>query len=482
MTVSIRLVIKLVCIIAILYEPFRAVLMVFYVIGAELIKRAKHHRLRRRILKRIATLESGKSQEETHTSRRYPMKLKRILTLLLLPLYLVSIFTFPAGATADSPLPEPQSSISSDDRIHYININLDYGSSDCILIESGGETMLVDTTNPDLSTGGAQAIANDTANVNEAIRYLEARGIETLDYVVLTHNHSDHIGGVSRLCETGLISESTTVYYRCNEKTLEDDIYPDWENYLYLQRGLSAMEEVNAHVICLADENITQLNLQLGAFSIDFLNLDNDGDGVVDFDYENENNNSIVLRIAKGSVVTLLAGDIEAQVEAALAGQIGDIDVLKVPHHGNRTSSSYEFLRELQPETAILTANGYWQYGAYEYLSGIGTGIYTTGLCPGLAIVEVVGEDCYELLDAVPYTLTSDEGWHSWLDHSYYVSGGQVVRSSWEQLSGYWYYFDADGIMVTGAQTIDGTDYFFGYDGALVDNPPSSGMPRRHKW
>lgn len=333
-----------------------------------------------------------------------------------------------------------------DDKIHYINVNPD-SISDSFLVESNGQYLLVDTSNPDLATGGAQAVADDSANVNAVIRYLESLGISSLDYVVLTHNHSDHIGGVSRLCQTGFINETTTVFYRSGERTQEDITTPYWENSRYFRMAMDAIAAAGAKTVGLAEENLTEYELALGDFSIEFLNLDNDRDGVVDFDYENENNNSIVLLVTKGTVDTLLAADIEQEVEQALSRQLGKVEVLKVPHHGIRTSSSYEFLNVLQPEAAVITAYGYSQYGAYEYLKSIGTGIYSTGSCNCPAIVEFVMDDSYEIRSAGELTQSAEEGWHSWLDHYYYVENGQVLRDTWRTISGTEYYFDRDGIM-----------------------------------
>ena len=385
---------------------------------------------------------------------------------------LLSMLTCPgaaldAGTTASTDVSTTDD--QSNDRIHYIKIDTDQ-TSDCFLIESDGQYMLVDTSNPDLSTGGAQAIENDDATVNAAIRYLDSLGISSLDYVVLTHSHSDHIGGVSRLCEAGFIYSGTTVYYRSDAASMEDIWYPSWENGLYLRRGLDAITQAGATAVCLANENITDLTLTLGDFSIEFLNLDTDQDGVVDFDAENENNNSIVLKITKGSIDTLLAGDIEVEAEQVLAEQLGPVEVLKVAHHGNTTSSSYEFLKALQPETAILTSDGYWQYGAYEYLRYLGSWIYTTGGCDGDAIVEVVRDDSYDILHGIAYFTEVSEGWHAWLDHSYYIEHGQVFRDGWKLIDGDWYYFNQDGIMQTGQLSEHGTIYTFDENGALIQD------------
>ena len=398
------------------------------------------------------------------------MKKYRFLSIILCLTMLGSVLAQPVGARdigARRNTATNTEVLASDDRIHYISVNTEH-NNDCFLVESNGLYLLVDTSNPDLHTGGAQAVANDTSTVNEVIRYLDAIGVTSLDYVVLTHNHSDHIGGVTRLCEEGFINSATTVYFRTDAPTIEDVIYPSWENTLYLRRGIDAMNGAGAQLVCLAEENITEITLQLGDFSIEFLNLDNDRDGVVDFDYDNENNNSIVLLVAKGSVDTLLAADIEVETERELAQQLGPVEVLKVPHHGNRTSSSYEFMQAVQPETAVITSTGYWQYGAYAYMTNLGGTVYTTGACTGLAIVEVVMDDSYQMIDGVPYETTLSEGWHNWLDNYFYVENGQLIRNDWVRSGGNWYYFNEDGVMQTGEVTVDGTTYHFRESGEMI--------------
>ena len=370
------------------------------------------------------------------------MRRHNFFSLLTCCVFFISCFTAQSCAW-DAP---PARFDPTDDKIHYINVNPDE-ISDSFLVESNGQYLLVDTSNPDLATGGAQAIADDTANVNAVIRYLESLGITSLDYLVMTHNHSDHIGGVSRLCQEGFIDGDTTVFYRSGESTTEDITLPEWENSRYFHLAMDAVRSAGAKTVCFAETNTTEYQLQLGDFSIEFLNLDNDHDGTVDFDRENENNNSIVLMVTKGTVDTLLTADIEQVVELALAPQLGQVEVLKVPHHGIRTSSSYEFLKAVQPETAIITAYGYSQYGAYEYLQSIGTDIYTTGCCTEPAIVELVMDDHYEIRGASELTLSADDGWHSWLDYYYYVENGQVLRDCWTHIGRDRYYFNADGIM-----------------------------------
>lgn len=393
------------------------------------------------------------------------MKRYKFFSLLTCCVFLISIFSSQSYAQDWKPV----HSGSTDDKIHYININPD-ATSDSFLVESNGQYLLVDTSNPDLATGGAQAIADDTANVNAVIAYLSDLGISSLDYVVMTHNHSDHIGGVTRLCQEGFINADTTVFYRSTETTQEEITVPHWENARYFQMAIDAVTDAGAKTVCLAQENITEYQLQLGDFSIEFLNLDNDHDGTVDFDYEIENNNSIVLLVTKGTVDTLLTADIEQAVELALSQQLDKIEVLKVPHHGNRTSSSYEFLKSLQPETAVITAYGYVQSSAYAYLQNIGTDIYTTGNSSDSAIVELVMDDGYEIQGAAELAQSAEDGWYTWLDHDCYVENGQIFRDGWKRIGRNWYYFNEDGVMQTDDLVENGRIYSFRSTGEWIRN------------
>ena len=101
-------------------------------------------------------------------------------------------------------------------------------------------------------------------------------------------------------------------------------------------------------------------------------------------------------------------------------------------------------------------------------MTNLGGTVYTTGACTGLAIVEVVMDDSYQMIDGVPYETTLSEGWHNWLDNYFYVENGQLIRNDWVRSSGNWYYFNEDGVMQTGEVTVDGTTYHFRESGEMI--------------
>ena len=399
-------------------------------------------------------------------------RLSVLLAAVLLSLWACSVMAsaYDPNAAVVQRLTSEFFEASNQDRIHYIALNTTW-ASDSFLIESEGVTMLVDTGNPDPPTGGMQAIFVDSGNVNCVADYLYEQEIGELDYVVLTHNHSDHIGGVQRLVERGYIGPNTTVYYRSTMATVEETEEPTWDNRYYIETALAALESVGANTVCLQDEGITELTVPVGNFSVEFLNLDNDGDGVVDFHTENENFNSIVLKVTKGTVDTLLTADIELENEQALLEcmpDLSEIEVLKAPHHGSTTSSCYEFLKAMQPESVIVTSFRYRQGGAYEYLQTTGSKIYTTSLCTGSAIVENVFDDYYTIKYGQLYLEDGNGGWLEWFDHFMYIEDGKPVLNGWKEIDHARYYFDDDGIMQTGWLKLDGKTYYLQEDGKMA--------------
>lgn len=165
--------------------------------------------------------------------------------------------------------------------------------------------------------------------------HLKTKGIEKLDAVILSHPHADHIGGIIDLIEKIPID----VIYNSGYQ-YESNLY---QNYIALAK----------------EKSIPVKSLQAGdSLSIDpallFLVLGPDGN-IYNSD---PNEHSVVLNVIYGESEFLFTGDAGIHQEERLLHQYGDLldtDVLKVGHHGSRTSSGIQFLNEVTPKLAVIS-------------------------------------------------------------------------------------------------------------------------------
>ncbi len=177
------------------------------------------------------------------------------------------------------------------DYVSFINV----GQGDAILIENQGMTLLVDT-------GG-----NTKFDIAEEslLPFFKKRRISYIDYFIASHNDFDHIGGLSTLLENNYI-----------KKVVTDDDFP----------------------LKLKTCQVTDLNIYKNKFS-------------------DENNKSRVLSFNLLNKSFLLMGDAGIEVEDLLlkSSKLISHDIIKIGHHGSKTSSSYSFLKMVHPQEAIIS-------------------------------------------------------------------------------------------------------------------------------
>jgi competence protein ComEC len=205
--------------------------------------------------------------------------------------------------------------------VHFIDV----GQADCALVECGGQTMLID--------GG------NVADSSLVVSYLQGQGVEYLDYVVCTHAHEDHVGGLSgplNTCTVGTVLSPVTQY--------DSKAFSDFVKYTQKQ-GLELTVPSAGDAFSLGGAQVTVL-------------------GPV-ADYEETNDTSIVLRVDFGKTSFLFTGDMERAAEEDLIASGCDLSatVLKVGHHGSSTSSSYVFLRQVMPTYAVISVGADNSYG-----------------------------------------------------------------------------------------------------------------------
>lgn len=134
------------------------------------------------------------------------------------------------------------------DQIHFLST----GWSDSFLIESNNHYGLIDSSNPNDTS--IQSIPDIKRNVTAVINYLNKYKIKTLDFIISTHSHSDHIGGMPMIANAGFATHKTVYYYRPYIGTDEDQQYPEWENLQYYQKAINSMKMKKAQLADVTDQ------------------------------------------------------------------------------------------------------------------------------------------------------------------------------------------------------------------------------------
>jgi competence protein ComEC len=259
---------------------------------------------------------------------------------------------------------------------------LDVGEGDCIFVRApNGWTMLIDGGTHE--GGGETSAGSSPRDVGERVilPFLLTQGVTRLDAMILTHPHSDHVNGLAT------VVRSLSVGKILDGQQKGDD--PSYERFLYearlkrvpvlrARRGqvLDLGSGVKAHVLAPLEPPMQNTRSDL-------------------------NNNSIAIKITYRQVNVLLTGDMEEEAEMRLC-QRGDnlrSTVLKVAHHGGRTSSTPEFLRAVRPRIAIIscgTRNPFQHpnHETLQRLEQVGAQIYRTDV-HGAVTVRTDGRGCW---------------------------------------------------------------------------------------
>lgn len=217
---------------------------------------------------------------------------------------------------------------------------LDVGQADAILLQDGKRNIMVDVGNDVKDkvgdSGGRQAL----------IKALDKAGVNRIKTVFVTHHHRDHMGnimyvrgkyGVSNIYDSGYVNNG----YKASV-ALNSDLRAGRYNGQALKAGDKITIDKNYYIEVLAP-----------------------GDFLSKRDLKNMNNTSLVLMLHYGSFKMLLTGDAEAPVEDALQQKYGtdlQADVLKVGHHGSKTSSYWPFVSKVKPKYALISCGDFSIY------------------------------------------------------------------------------------------------------------------------
>ena len=206
---------------------------------------------------------------------------------------------------------------------------IDVGQGNCTLLKCGDKAILVDSG----EVGAAQTVIN----------YIKNQNIKTLDCVLVTHPHSDHMGAMTKLLYEFKIKDVIM-------PEIPEEIIPTSKTY---EKFLVAVSE-NAENVIAAKPGET---FSYGEMKMEiFAPLR---------DYEDLNDMSAVTRISYGDTSVMFTGDATATVEKDLLKKNIDYSatILNVGHHGSKTSTSKSWLKAVDPEYAVICCGLNNDYG-----------------------------------------------------------------------------------------------------------------------
>lgn len=214
--------------------------------------------------------------------------------------------------------------LNTDNNILKIHV-IDVGQADSIFIElPTKESMLID--------------AGNNSDDDLVVDYIKSLSYDKIDYVIGTHPHEDHIGGLDTVINTFEIGKVYLPKAQNNTKTFEDVILSIKNKNLKINTAVAGVNIINGDdlkVNIISPQNKT---------------------------YEDFNHYSAVIKLEYGNNSFVLMGDAEKINEEEITWNV-DVDVIKIGHHGSNTSSSEEFIKKVSPKYAIISVGKDNEYG-----------------------------------------------------------------------------------------------------------------------
>lgn len=247
----------------------------------------------------------------------------------LIPLVLACILVFAAGYLKNSdekPVQSGQTLSGEMLAVRYIDV----GQGDCELITfPDGRNMLIDAG----TTDSEKALPD----------YLRSIGVEKLDYVIGTHPHEDHIGGMDTVINSFDIGE------------------------IYMPKATTTTKTYKDVLTAVKNKGLTINTAKAGKIIIDEYDIKAELLAPVNDNYEGLNNYSAVLKLQFKDTSFLFTGDAEKLSEDEMLKAAGKTklkcDVLKVGHHGSSTSTTEKFLNAVSPSFAVISCETGNSYG-----------------------------------------------------------------------------------------------------------------------
>lgn len=268
-----------------------------------------------------------------------------VAVIIALAAAIVTQFTDLGDKIKQSTGLSPKPASSADLSVHFIDVD----QGDCTLVMCEGHNMLID--------------AGESDQGDKVVEYLEAQGVTSLDIVIGTHPHSDHIGGLRTVVESDIEIGKIIM------PKLPDEQVPTSYTYTKLLKAI-------------INKGLTVTNADDSTFEL--------GSAVINTytpkqTYSDLNDYSVTAKITHGDNSFLVTGDLTKKSEKELVNRGCDLSakVLQVCHHGSRESSSELFLSAVNPSYAVIQCGSGNSYGhphdeALERINEFTSEIYST--------------------------------------------------------------------------------------------------------
>lgn len=420
-----------------------------------------------------------------------------------------------------------QAQESSGNKIHFINVQ--EGGSDAIILESNGHFAMVDTGEdydfPDGSDSRypwREGIETSYKHVltDRVFRRLKELGVQKLDFILVTHTHSDHIGNVDELLSTYPVDRVYLKKYSDNRITNSERL---WDNLYGYDKVLQTASEKGVSVI----QNITQgdAHFQFGDMDIELYNYENETDSSGELKkIWDDNSNSLISVVKVNGKKIYLGGDLDNVhgAEDKYGPLIGKVDLMKFNHHlDTKNSNTKNFIKNLSPEIIVQTSSS--PIGSYDSGQEINREYISWLESMGIQHINAASKD----YDATVFDIRQDglvnistsykpipsfqAGWHKssygnwwyqapdstgeyavgwneikgewyyfnqtgillqnqwkkWNNRWFYLTDSGVAAKNWKKIAGIWYYLDVDGSMKTGWLQYKGQWYYFAPSGEM---------------
>ena len=271
--------------------------------------------------------------------------MKRLLSLLMALIILLSLASCSSSNKNEFTIPDSEAKLI----VHFIDV----GQGDSVLLESNDEFVLID--------------AGEREYGDKVLDYIVDRGADELKYVIATHPHSDHAGGLRTVLD-GIDAE--------NFITAETDCAT--ATWTKLLKKVDALD-IN-YIDAKAGDTYTFGN---ASFSIM---------APLSSGYDGYNSYSVVTKVVCGDISFMLTGDAEkdSEYEMVESGEDLSADVLKCGHHGSSTSTTAKFLKAVDPSFAVISCGKDNEYGhphkeTLQKLNLLGCEVYRTDLMGTIA-------------------------------------------------------------------------------------------------